>query len=46
MLLKLGQNAQKRWQRIRGYRQLLEVIQGVKLKDGASKNEIFQQEAA
>ena len=46
IVFKLGQGAQKRWQRLRGYRRLPEVIQGVKFKDSISENKISQQEAA
>ncbi len=45
MVFKLGQSAQKRWQRIRGYRRLPEVVQGVKFKDGIVDNKKSQQEA-
>ncbi len=45
MVFKLGQSAQKRWQRIRGYRKLPEVVQGVKFKDGIGENQKSQQEA-
>ncbi|WP_208609877.1 transposase, partial [Desulfofustis glycolicus] len=34
MVYKLGQSAQKKWRRLRGFRLLAEVIQGVKFKDG------------
>lgn len=34
MMFKLGQCAQKRWHRIRGFNHLAKVIEGVKFKDG------------
>lgn len=34
MMFKLGQCAQKRWHRLRGFDQLAKVIEGVKFKDG------------
>ena len=34
MVYKLGQSAQKRWRRLRGFRQLGAVIRGVQFKDG------------
>jgi len=46
MVYKLGQSAQKRWQRIRGYRRLPEVVRGVKFTDGIAENKVLQQEAA
>jgi len=46
MVYKLGQSAQKRWQRIRGYRRLPEVVQGVKFIEGIAAKEVPQQEAA
>ena len=46
MVSKLGQSAQKRWQKLRGYRRLSEVIQGVRFKDGIAENSTSQQEAA
>ena len=46
MVFKLAQSAQKRWQRIGGYRKLPEVVQGVKFIDGIADNKKSQQEAA
>ena len=46
MVYKLGQSAQKRWHRIRGYRCLPEVVRGVKFVDGIAQKERPQQEAA
>jgi hypothetical protein len=34
MVYKLGQSAQKRWRRLRGFKLLAEVIRGVQFKDG------------
>lgn len=34
MVYKLGQSAQKRWRRLRGFRLLAEVISGVRFKNG------------
>ncbi|MDB4224684.1 IS256 family transposase, partial [Granulosicoccus sp.] len=34
MMFKLGQCAQKRWHRLRGFDHLANVIRGVKFKDG------------
>lgn len=34
MMFKLGQCAQKRWHRLRGFNQLAKVIEGIKFKDG------------
>ena len=34
MVYKLGQSAQKKWRRLRGFKLLAEVIRGVKFKDG------------
>lgn len=34
MVYKLGQSAQKRWRKLRGFKQLAEVIRGVQFKDG------------
>jgi len=46
MVYKLGQSAQKRWHRIRGYSRLPEVVRGVKFVDGIAQKERPQQEAA
>ena len=46
MVYKLGQSAQKRWHRLRGYKRLPEVIQGVKFVDGIAERQGSQQEAA
>jgi len=34
MVYKIGQSAQKRWRRLRGFKLLVEVIKGVQFKDG------------
>jgi len=34
MVFKLGQSAQKRWRKLRGFKFLAEIIRGVKFKDG------------
>jgi transposase-like protein len=34
MVYKLGQSAQKRWRKLRGFKLLTEVIRGVQFKDG------------
>lgn len=34
MMFKLGQCAEKRWHRLRGFDHLAKVIEGVKFKDG------------
>ena len=34
MVYKLGMSAEKRWQRLRGFKLLAEIIRGVKFKDG------------
>jgi transposase-like protein len=36
MVYKLGQSAQKRWRKLRGFKLLAEVIRGVQFKDGES----------
>jgi len=46
MVFKLGQSAAKRWQRIRGYRRLPEMIQGMKFENGIANEQESQQEAA
>lgn len=46
MVFKLVQSAEKRWQRIRGFRQLGDVIEGVPFRDGIKVNKNDLQEAA
>jgi len=45
MVYKLGQSAAKRWQRLRGYRRLPKVVQGVRFRDGIAENSTSQQAA-
>ena len=40
MLFKLGQSAEHRWRRLRGFRKLGQVIEGVKFKDGIEVAEL------
>ena len=40
MMFKLGQCAEKKWRRLRGFDYLTKVITGVKLKDGLEMTEI------
>jgi len=42
MMFKLGQCAQKKWRRLRGFDYLAKVITGVKFKDGVEVNKIDQ----
>jgi putative transposase len=46
MAFKLIETAQKKWQRLRGYSLLADVISGVKFVNGIKDNETLQQEAA
>ena len=49
MVFKLAESAQKRWNRLRGFQKLGEVIQGVKFVDGiklSDKEELVNQEVA
>ena len=34
MMFKLGMSAQKKWRRLRGYQQIIPLIQGIKFTDG------------
>ncbi len=43
MVYKLGQSAQKRWRRLRGFRHLAEVIEGVKFTDGIKQNKSVEE---
>ena len=36
MVYKLGQSAQKKWRRLRGFKLLADIIRGVQFKDGES----------
>lgn len=40
MVYKLGQSAQKRWRRLRGFRQLGKVIRGLQFKDGEQIDQV------
>ena len=46
MMFKLGQCAQENWRRLRGFRELGKVIEGVKFKDGVEVKEQTDQVAA
>jgi hypothetical protein len=40
MTFKLCQSAEKKWQKLFGYRRLAEVIEGIQLVDGISEKEL------
>ena len=42
MVFKLGQSAQRKWRRLRGFNLLAEIIRGVKFKDGERGDTIEQ----
>ena len=42
MMFKLGQCAEKRWRRLRGFEHLAKVITGIKFKDGVEVTELNQ----
>ena len=44
MVYKLGQSAQKRWRKLRGFKLLAEVIRGVQFKDGESVTSLTDSE--
>lgn len=44
MIFKLGQSAQKRWRRLRGFKLLAEVIRGVQFRDGEQVDHVIEQE--
>ncbi len=46
MVFKLAQSAEKRWRRLRGYRQLGEIIAGIKFKDGIRETDLSDRSAA
>ena len=46
MMFKLGQCAQENWRRLRGFKELGKVIEGVKFKDGVEVKEQTDQVAA
>ena len=45
MVFTLGQSAQKRWRRLRGFKLLADVIQGVQFKDGEPVAPIVSEES-
>ena len=46
MVYKLGQSAQKRWRRLRGFRLLADVIRGVQFKDGEPVGSLKESESS
>jgi hypothetical protein len=44
MVYKLGMSAEKKWQRLRGFKLLAEIIRGVKFKDGESVTPLTEDE--
>jgi hypothetical protein len=42
MMFKLGQCAQKKWRRLRGFDYLAKVITGIEFKDGIEVTELDQ----
>ena len=46
MMFKLAQCAETRWRRLRGFRQLGQVVEGVKFKDGIKVDQLCDQAAA
>ena len=44
MVFKLGQSAEKRWRRLRGFKLLAEIIRGVQFKDGEPINHLKKDE--
>ena len=46
MMFKLARCAETRWRRLRGFKQLGQVIEGVKFKDGIEVNQLCDQVAA
>ncbi len=46
MIFKLAQSAEKRWKRLRGYRQLVEMMSGIKFKDGIRETDLSGRSAA
>ena len=40
MALKLCQSAEKKWRKLRGYKRLVEVMEGANFIDGISEREI------
>ncbi len=45
MVYKLGQSAQKKWRKLRGFKLLAEVIQGVQFKDGERVEQLDEAES-
>ena len=46
MVFKLSQSAQKRWRKLRGFKLLADVVQGIQFKDGVRAESDTDQEAA
>ena len=46
MVFKLSQSAEKRWRRLRGFKKLADVVQGIRFKDGIRVVNDADQEAA
>ena len=44
MVFKLGESAQKRWRKLRGFKLLADVIRGVQFKDGERVEQLDQAE--
>jgi putative transposase len=42
MVFKLGQSAEKRWKKLRGFRRLADVIEGVRFVDGIDERTLQQ----
>ena len=46
MVFKLSQSAEKRWRKLRGFKKLADVVQGIRFKDGIRAVSDADQEAA
>jgi len=46
MVFRLGLSAEKGWRKLRGFRQLADVINGVKFIDGVNEETIKRQRSA
>lgn len=46
MVYKLGQSAQKKWRRFRGFKLLADVIRGVQFKDGEPIGSLKEDESS
>lgn len=46
MVFKLSQSAEKRWRKLRGFKKLADVVQGIRFKDGIHAENDADQEAA